>query len=109
MLDFVVKPLSSLLAGARTAVGDDLRDAAAEPHRLEERLGHLIRAVERSGESVERHIEVIERLSDSVTVLTGQLDALLTVIAPLAAAERDVQRVEGFFRRGSRRTRPSAD
>jgi hypothetical protein len=55
---------------------------------------------------MEKHVSVVDDLAsslppltESVTRLTNQLTELLQITAPMAAAERDVSRVERFFRR----------
>jgi hypothetical protein len=42
---------------------------------------------------------VLSPLTDSVTLLTTQINNLMDVLAPLATAERDVGRVEHLFSR----------
>jgi hypothetical protein len=64
----------------------------------------------RACDSLERHVTVVEGLTDSlpaltesVTRLTDQLSVLLAVTAPVAATERELSRVEQIF---GRRRRP---
>jgi chromosome segregation ATPase len=77
-----------------------------ETHELEAKLAEAVAAVTRACESLERHAEVLGTLSDalpaltdSVTHLTDELARLLTVTAPLAAAEREASRFQHLLRR----------
>src|SRR5205807_1728284 len=63
-------------------------------------------AVHRAADSMERHVAVVEALADSlppltesVTRLTDQLSSLMQITAPVAAAEREVSRLERLFGR----------
>ena len=106
-LDLLTKPLRVLLGEAEHA-GHEAAEHSPLPntHELEQRLGEAISAAHRTAESVEQHVKVIESLADtlppltqSVTQLSDQIGHLLGVTAPLAAAERDVSKVEGFLHR----------
>lgn len=99
MLDFLRRPLGALIGQGASEAGVELHAVVGAPHELEERIERLVAAVEDSGRSVEQHIEVIERLTASVTLLTAQLDQLLAAIEPLSAAERRIGRFEALFRR----------
>jgi len=98
LLDLVLNPIRSVLGSAEREVMDHTT--------VDDKLLDGVEAVRRATESIERHVEVVEglaltlpALTESVTRLTDQLNELLQVIAPIAAVERDVQRVEGFFGR----------
>jgi hypothetical protein len=69
------------------------------PARVEAKLDEMIEVLHRTCESAERHVEVVAGLADTltpltqaVTRLTDQLDLLLQVTAPLAAAEHEIAR-----------------
>ncbi len=64
-----------------------------------------VNAIQRATDSIERHVEVIEGLATSVGPLTDSVDRLtatkgdlVSLLAPMGAAEHEVQRVEGFLR-----------
>jgi len=112
MLDSVRGTLRHAI-GAAEHVESDVESHT--PASIESKLDELIAAMHRASDSAERHVEVVEGLAqslvpltDSVTKLTDQINLLLTVTAPLAAAERDVSRAEGLFRR-HRPTVPPGD
>ncbi len=102
-LDFLVRPLRSALGAAEHDLTVPLETAERE---IIEAAG----AIQRATESIERHVAVVEGLATSVGPLTNSVNQLtatmanlVTLLTPLAAAEREVQRVEGLF--GLRRRR----
>ena len=104
ILDPFLNPLRSILGTAEHEVLE--HTPMAETRDIEARLLEAVTAVHRATDSIERHVEVIETLAqslppltESVTRLTNQLGELLTLTAPLAAAERDVSRVTHLFGR----------
>jgi tetrahydromethanopterin S-methyltransferase subunit E len=106
MLDMVKGTLRSAI-GAAEHVESDVE--ARSPAAVEAKLDEMIAVMHRTCESAERHVEVVEALAqslvpltDSVSKLTDQINLLLQVTAPLAAAERDMSRVEGIFHRRRR-------
>jgi hypothetical protein len=107
LLDLVTGPIRSVLGVAQQAERDVERHTPMhETREVEQKLLEGIEAVHRATDSIERHVEVIEALAtslppltESVTRLTDQLGELLQITAPLAAAERDVSRLEHLFRR----------
>jgi hypothetical protein len=101
MLDFFFKPLRSIVGAAEQEV------ETLEPIEDTEReiLG-AVKALERTTDSLEHHVEVIEQLAtvvdpltDSVIALNATMVDLVRVLAPLAAAEREVGKIEHFFGR----------
>jgi len=103
MLDFVKGTLRSAI-GAAEHVESDVE--AHSPAGVEAKLDEMIVVLHRTCESAERHVEVVEALAqslvpltDSVSKLSDQISVLMTVMAPLAAAEHDMSRVEALFRR----------
>ena len=113
-LDLLTRPLRALLGEAEHEAA--AHSPLAHTHEIEEHLGEAIKAMHRAAESVERHVQVIESLGDtlppltqSVTQLTDQIGHLLRVTAPLAAAERDVSKVEGMFHRRRHAPEPATE
>jgi ABC-type transporter Mla subunit MlaD len=95
-------PVRSLLRGSPLHEADE----------VEQELHDAVEAIHRAAESMERHVEVVDSLAssvpaltDSVNALVNELNGLLGVLAPLAAAEREVTRVERLF--GRRRAQPA--
>jgi hypothetical protein len=108
ILGAAFRPLRAVLGVAEQEAEQVLpvRDIEA----IQRRVLDGVEAVRQATESIESHVEVLETLAtslppltDAVTQLTVQLGDILTVIAPLAAVERDVARAEHFlFRRRGR-------
>jgi hypothetical protein len=107
LLDIVTGPLRSVLGVARRAETEVVRRSPLyETREVEERLDDAVKAIHRAADSMEKHVSVVDDLAsslppltESVTRLTSQLTELLQITVPLAAAERDISRVERFFRR----------
>lgn len=101
MLDSVRSVARSAIGAAEHVEHEAKTDLEAHsPERVEAKLDEMIQVLHRTCESAERHVEVVEGLADTltplteaVTRLTEQINVLLQVTAPLAAAERDITRV----------------
>jgi ABC-type transporter Mla subunit MlaD len=100
----ITRPLRALLGEAEHDVVT--HSPLGETRNLEARLEEAVAAAHRAAESLERHVEVIDALAgslppltESVTRLTDQLNQVLKITAPLAAAERDVSQLEGLLHR----------
>jgi hypothetical protein len=111
MLGFLTRPIQSVLGGTER----DLVDSIKETHEVEANLLDAVHAIEKATDSIERHVEVIETLATSVDPLRASVDRLtdtlaelVTMMAPIEAAERDVQRVGRIFGR-HRHDEPPAD
>ncbi len=102
MLDFVTRPIRAVLGGTE-------RDVAATLHEtrdIEAGMLGAVDAIENATASIERHVEVIETLATSVDPLRASVDRLtdtmqelVAMMAPMAAAEHEMQRVGRFFGR----------
>ena len=105
MLEFVTGPLRRVLG----ATEHDVVDSVRETRDIEANMLAAVRAIENATGSIERHVEVIETLATSVDPLRASVDRLtdtmqdlVKMLAPMAAAEHEVQRVRRFFgHRGS--------
>ncbi len=123
MLDRVTRPIGSVLGHLGRTAG--IHSPLAETREAEHHLHDAVGAAHRATDSLESHIAAVEALvealvplaeslaplgqslpplTDSVTRLSEQIGELLRVTAPLAAAEREVSRVEHLF--GRRRSQP---
>jgi hypothetical protein len=108
MLDSVRGVMRSAIGAAEHVEADVRTDVEVHsPAQVEAKLDELIEVLHRNCESAERHVEVVESLADSLTPLadavsrlTDQINVLLQVTAPLAAVERDVERVRTIARTG---------
>jgi hypothetical protein len=111
LLDPLFSAARTVLGAAETAATHTpLQDARMAEHGIEE----LIHAMHRVADSTEKHVELLDGLAqtigpmgDKVTVLSGQVDELMAVLAPLAAAEKDISRVEHLFGRHRHREPPA--
>ena len=102
MLDFVTRPIRWVLGAAE----HDVVDVARESRDIEANLLGAVEAIENATASIERHVTVIESLATSVDPLRASVDRLtetvqelVSVLAPVAAVERDVQKVGRLFGR----------
>jgi phage-related minor tail protein len=102
MLDFVTRPIRWVL----DATERDVVETVHETRDIEANMLGAVQAIENATASIERHVEVIETLATSVDPLRASVDRLsdtmqdlVTILAPMAAAEREVQRVGRFFGR----------
>jgi phage-related minor tail protein len=104
LLDIALAPLRAVLGSAEHEVEQALPVRNIE--EIQTRVLDTAEAIKAATETIEAHVEVIETLATSlppltqaVTELTVQLGEILTVIAPIAAVERDVGKAEHFFLR----------
>jgi hypothetical protein len=102
MLDFVTRTARSLLG----FTGRDIAETVHETHDLEEDMLAGVEAIESATASLERHVEVIETLATSVDPLRASVDRLtdtmqelVALLAPMGAAEHEVERVGRLFGR----------
>lgn len=103
MLEFLVRPL-------RSALGVVEHEVVTPVGRTERDIADAVNAVHRAADSIEHHVEVVEGLAmsvgpltESVNSLTETMAELVKLLSPMAAAERDAERVERVF--GFRRRR----
>jgi ABC-type transporter Mla subunit MlaD len=121
----IVSPFTGWLRSALGVAEHEEAEAVAhtplhETLAAEEKLDHLVHALQRAGESADRQVEVLDglarslpALTEQVTTLTAQvsamsehalalnrqLGALVRLLGPLADAERDLSRLGRVFRR----------
>ncbi len=102
MLEFLTRPIQRVLGVTEHDVVESLR----ETRDIEANMLGAVQAIENATASIERHIEVIETLATSVDPLrasvdrlTDTLQQLVVMLAPVEAAEQDMQRVGRLFRR----------
>ncbi len=102
MLEFVIRPIRSVLG----VTEQDVVDAVHEARDIEENMLDAVHAIENATTSIEHHVEVIETLATSVDPLRASVDRLtdtmqelVAMLAPMAAAEREAHRVGRFFSR----------
>jgi hypothetical protein len=100
MFDFVTRSVRSLLGFTER----DIVDTVHETRDLEENMLNAVEAIENATASIERHVEVIETLATSVDPLRASVDRLtdtmqdlVALLAPMAATEREAQRVGRFL------------
>lgn len=103
MLEFLARPV-------RSALGFAEYEAARPVAGAEREIAQASSAVHRVADSIEQHIQVVEGLAasvgpltESVNRLTETMSDLVTLLAPMAAAEHEVEQVERLF--GFRRHR----
>jgi hypothetical protein len=103
MLEFFARPI-------RSALGFAEHEAARPVAGAEHEIAQASSAAHRVADSIEHHIEVVEGLAasigpltESVSRLTETMAELVTLLAPMGAAEREVEHVERLF--GFRRRR----
>jgi phage-related minor tail protein len=80
------------------------QEAAAPFEGAEREIVETAEAMRRAAASIEHHVEVVEGLAtavgpltESVNHLTSTMSDLVTLLAPMAAAEREVATVRRFF------------
>jgi len=112
-LDLFTAPLRSLL-GVTEDVERDANSLLSQTDELEHQLQEAVTSIHRAAASMEHHVEVVETLAasvpaltDSVNALVKELNGLLAVLAPVAAAEREVSGLGHLFGR-RHETRPPA-
>ena len=130
----IFSPLTGLLRSA-LGVAEQGEVEAVEHSPLgttaaaERDLDQLAHALHRAAESADRQVELLDgvagslpvliaqlseltarvnTMNDGVAALNRQLEGLVTLLVPLAGAERDASRVERLFRRRRRKDAPSA-
>lgn len=107
MLDWARAALRSAIGAAESVEVDVEADVTSySPTMVEGKMDEAIAAVHRAAQAAERQIEVLDGLAqslipltESVTRLTDQLNGLLELMAPIAAAEHEASRVSGLFHR----------
>src|SRR4051794_9891109 len=112
MLDFLGSPIRAVLGVTEREVVeamDDTRD-------IEANLLGAVRAIENATASIEQHVAVIEGLAtsidplrESVEGLTASMRDIVVLMAPVAAAEREVHRVGHLFGRHRHEPPPTQD
>lgn len=102
MLDFVTRPIRWALGGAE----HDIADTVHQTRDIEADMLGAVTAIENATQSIERHVDSIDTLATAVDPLRASVDRLtdtmhdlVTLMAPMAAAEHEVQRVGRFFGR----------
>ena len=102
MLEFVIRPIRSVLG----VTEQDVVDAVHEARDVEENMLDAVHAIENATTSIEHHVEVIETLATSVDPLRASVDRLtdtmqelVAMLAPMAAAEHEAHRIGRFFGR----------
>ena len=102
MLDFIARPIRSILGVAE----HDVVAPVKETREIQAHILEAVDAIHHATASIERHVEVIETLATSVQPLGASVDRLtdtmqelVQMMAPMGAAEREVQNVEHFFGR----------
>jgi len=101
VLDFATRPIRALLGSAEQDVVQPLQ----ETREIEGHILEAVEAIHSATASIEQHVAVIETLATSV----GPLTSSVVLLAPMAQAEREVHRVEGFFGRRHRKERQGRD
>jgi hypothetical protein len=114
LLDPFVRSLRAFLGDAEREVME--HTPLAETRDIEANMLEAVQAVHRATDSIERHVEVIETLAqslppltESVTVLSTQISELLRLTAPIASAEREVSRIEHLFSRHRHQPGPDGE
>jgi hypothetical protein len=104
LLDLALAPIRAVLGGAEDEVEHML--PVRDIEHIQARVLETAEAIKGATESIESHVAVIETLATSVQPLTlaveqltVQLVELTKLLAPVAAAEREVSRVGHLFSR----------
>jgi len=102
VFEFAARTVRSVLGVTEHEVVDTVRETA----HIEANMLDAVQAIENATASIERHVEVIETLATSVDPLRASVDRLtdtmqelVAMMAPMGAAEHEVQRVGHFFSR----------
>ena len=110
MLDFLIRPIQSVLGGAER----DVAETVHETRDIEANMLGAVRAIEDATESIEKHVAVIETLATSVDPLRASVDRLtdtmqelVAMMAPMETAEHEMHRVGRFFGRHHHDDSPS--
>lgn len=112
MLEFVTRPIRAVLGVTERDVVATVR----ETRDIEADTLGAVGAIENATASIERHVEVIETLATSVDPLRASVDRLtdtmqelVAVLAPMAAAEHEIQRAGRFFGRHRHHEQPAQE
>jgi methyl-accepting chemotaxis protein len=112
MLDFLTRPIRSVLGGAER----DMVETLHETRDIEANMLGAVRALENVTESVERHVAVIETLATSVDPLRASVDRLtdtmqelVAMMAPIADSEHEMHRLGRLFGRHRHDELPAPD
>jgi methyl-accepting chemotaxis protein len=104
MLDFLTRPIRSILGVAGDEVIEEVLEPVRETREIEAHILDAVEAIHGATASIEQHVAVIETLATSVAPLTSSVDRLtdtmqdlVRLLAPMGEAEQGVQRVEHFF------------
>ena len=110
MLEFLARPI-------RSALGFAEHEAARPIVGAEREIAEASSAAHRVADSIEQHIQTVEGLAASIGPLTQSVDQLtetmsdlVKLLAPMGAAEHEVEQVERLFgfRRRRKPTAPAA-
>jgi methyl-accepting chemotaxis protein len=100
--DVITGSIRSVLGVTEREVVEAVRDT----RDVETNLLGAVQAIENATASIEQHVAVIEGLAtsidplrESVEGLTASMQDIVALMAPMAAAEREVHRVGHFFER----------
>jgi len=112
VLDFVTRPIRAVFGGAE----QDIVESVHESRDIEANVLDAVQAIENATASIERHVEVIETLATSIDPLRASVDRLtdtmhelVAMLAPVGAAEHEMQRVGRFFGRHGHEEQPPVD
>lgn len=102
MLGLITRPIRWALGSAE----HDVVESVHEARDIEANMLGAVRAIEEATASIERHVETIETLATSIDPLRGSVDRLadtlqelVKLLAPMAAAEHEVERMRSLFGR----------
>lgn len=102
MLDFVFRPLREVLGTTER----DVVNVVRETRDIEGSMLAAVHAIENATASIEQHVATIETLATSIDPLRASVDRLsdtvgelVQILAPLGAAEHEVQRLGRLFGR----------
>src|SRR4051812_6269559 len=112
MLDFLTDPIRSVLGVSERQVVEMVHGT----RDVETNILGAVQAIENATASIEQHVAVIEGLAtsidplrESVEGLTAAMQDIVVLMAPMAAAEREMHRVSGFFGRHHHDDPPPAE
>jgi hypothetical protein len=104
ILGIALRPIRSVIGAAEHEA--EVVTPVREIEEIQKQILDGVGAMRRATESIEAHVEVVDTLANTLPTLTAavqelteQLAAVVTVLAPLSAAERDVAKVEREFTR----------
>jgi methyl-accepting chemotaxis protein len=100
MLDFLTRPIRSVLGATQQDIARSVRDA----RDIERNTLDAVEAIERATVSIEKHVASLDTLATSIDPLRDSVDRLSTtleqvvkLLAPMEAVERDVGRLGHLF------------